>query len=341
LDLGDLFDFDLYVKILEEVLQIESVSGVLFQHGAAGKEKESSRRLIQTVKELSSQYQKPIALCYITDEEELAFVTRTIDYPIFPEPSDALSALAISRNYYFRKVLTRKKAPSHRVNRTQVKHLFEKAKKEKRDPLLPEAFEVLRTYGMPVADYRVVRERKGLKEAMGKMEKPVVLKVISPEVSHKSDKGGVLLNIHNLSEAEKAFEKIKKAGGKTFSGILAQKMVSEGIEVILGAKRDPSFGPVVLFGLGGIYVEILKESSIRLAPISRFEAEEMISELKASAILKGARGKKPLDIHALVENLLRLSQLVVDFPEIEGIDINPVIVLEQGAVAVDARISLA
>jgi acyl-CoA synthetase (NDP forming) len=118
-------------------------------------------------------------------------------------------------------------------------------------------------------------------------------------------------------------------------------MVSEGIEVILGAKQDPSFGPVVLFGLGGIYVEILKESSIRLAPISRFEAEEMISELKASAILKGARGKKPLDIHALVENLLRLSQLMVDFPEIEGIDINPVIVLEKGAVAVDARISLA
>ena len=118
-------------------------------------------------------------------------------------------------------------------------------------------------------------------------------------------------------------------------------MIPGGMEVILGAKRDPSFGPVVLFGFGGIYVEILKESSIRVAPINRFEAEEMILEVKASAILKGARGKKPLDIEALVENLLRLSQLMIDFPEIEGIDINPVIVQEKGAVAVDARIALA
>ncbi len=117
-------------------------------------------------------------------------------------------------------------------------------------------------------------------------------------------------------------------------------MVSGGKEVILGAKRDPSFGPVVLFGLGGIYVEILKETSLRVAPINGAEAEEMISELKSSAILKGARGERPVDIGALVDYLLRLSQLMIDFPEIEGIDINPIKALEKGAIAVDARIVL-
>jgi acyl-CoA synthetase (NDP forming) len=124
------------------------------------------------------------------------------------------------------------------------------------------------------------------------------------------------------------------------SGVLVQKMALEGKEVILGAKRDPSFGPVVLFGLGGIYVEVFKEASLRVTPINRSEAEEMISELKASEILKGVRGERPLDIKALTENLLRLSQLMMDLPEIEGIDINPVIVRERGAVAVDARIQL-
>ncbi|MGA2464119.1 MAG: acetate--CoA ligase family protein, partial [Thermodesulfobacteriota bacterium] len=151
---------------------------------------------------------------------------------------------------------------------------------------------------------------------------------------------GVILHIENLKKAEEAFDKIKNLPQGNSSSVLIQKMVLGGMEVILGAKRDPSFGPVILFGLGGIYVEVFKEASLRVAPINRSEAEEMISELKATAILKGARGERPLDIEALIENLLRLSQLMMDFPEIEGIDINPVKVLERGAVAVDARILL-
>src|SRR4030065_1218621 len=109
-------------------------------------------------------------------------------------------------------------------------------------------------------------------------------------------------------------------------------MISAGKEAIRGAKRDPSFGPVILFGLGGIYVEVLKETSLRVAPINRSEAEEMISELKTSSILKGVRGERPSDIEAIVEMLLKLSQLMMDFPEIEGIDINPVKVLEEGGI---------
>jgi acetyltransferase len=338
--LGDLFDFDLYTKILEHVLKIKAVDGILFQHGATGEEKEPSRRLIQAMKELSSRYQKPVALCYFTEEEELAFIKRALDYPIFTEPEDALAALAVSRDHYRKQYISKEKPLSYRVDRSRVKRLIQKAKKEKRYLLLSESFEVLQAYGIPVADYQVIHRKNDLQKAIGKVGKPVALKVISPEISHKSDVGGVILNLNHLPEAEKAYEKINNLNKGNSFGVLVQKMVLDGKEVILGTKRDPSFGPVVLFGLGGIYVEIFKESSLRVVPINRSEAEEMISELKAANILKGVRGEQPLDIEALIENLLRLSQLMMDFPEIEGIDINPVKVLEKGAVAVDARILL-
>jgi acetyltransferase len=341
LDLGDLFDFDLYTKILEQVLKIKAVDGIIFQHAAIGDEMEPSRKLILAAKELSLRYQKPVAFCYLTEEEELAFIKRAFDYPIFIEPEDALSALAISREHYRKRKISRVKPPAYAVDRSRVKRLIQKAKKEERDLLLlPEAFEVLQAYGIPFADYQVVYRKEELEKAMNQIEGPAALKVISPQISHKSDIGGVVLNIRDLSEAERVYSEMNKLGKRRFSGVLIQKMVSEGKEVILGAKRDSSFGPVVLFGLGGIYVEVLKESSLRVAPINRLEAEEMISELKAAAILKGVRGERPLDVGALVENLLRLSQLMMDFPEIEGIDINPVMALKKGALAVDARILL-
>jgi acetyltransferase len=340
LDLGDLFNFDLYTNILQQVLKFPMVDGILFMHGATAEEKEPSRRFIQAVKDFSIQYQKPVALQYNTDEEELAYIKRALDYPIFTEPEDALTALAVSRDHYRKLNILKEKPTFFSVNRDQVKHLFQRARKEERDLLLPEAFQVLQAYGIPVAEYQVIHQKEDLKKSLVGMEGSVALKIISPRISHKSDVGGVQLNLTHPSEVEEAFEKIKKLDPENSSGVLVQKMALDGKEIILGAKRDPSFGPVVLFGLGGIYVEILEETSLRVAPINRSEAEEMISELKATQILKGVRGERSLDIEALVENLLRLSQLMMDFPEIEGIDINPVKVLEKGAVALDARIVL-
>jgi len=340
LDLGDLFDFDLYTKILEQVLKIRTVDGIIFQHAAIGEEMQPSRRLIHAAKELSLHYQKPVAFCYLTEEEEAAFIKRAFDYPIFTEPEDALSALAISREHYRRKSIPKEKVPHYSVNSNRVEKILQGIKRQERNPLLPEAFEILHAYGIPVADYGLVHRKEILKKTMREMEGPVALKIISPEISHKSDVGGVILNIRHLSEAEKAYEKIKKLDQRNSSPLLIQKMVSKGREVILGAKRDPSFGPVVLFGLGGIYVEILKEVSLRVAPINRSQAKEMILETKAAQLLKGIRGEKPLDIDALIENLLRLSQLMIDFPEIQGIDINPLMVLEKGGIAVDARVVL-
>jgi len=340
LDLGDLFNFDLYTNILQQVLQFPVVDGILFMHAATGEEREPSRRFIRAVKDLSFQYQKPVALQYITDEEELAYIKRALDHPIFAEPEDALMALAVSRDHYRKLNILKEKPTLFPVNRDRVEHLLQKARAEARDLLLPEALEVLQAYGISVADYQVVRKKEDLKKSMKELEGPVALKIISPSISHKSDAGGVVLNLSQPSEVELAYEKIRKLDRENSYGVLLQKMIPGGKEVILGTKRDPSFGPVLLFGLGGIYVEVLHDTSLRIAPINRFEAEEMISELRTAAILKGIRGEPPSDRDALIENLLRLSQLAIDFPEIEGIDINPVKVLEKGAVAVDARILL-
>ena len=293
IDLGDLFDFELYVKILEDILKIKAVDGILFQHGAVSEEREPSRRLIGALKELSFRYEKPVALCYLTDEEESATIKKIIDYPIFSEPHEALSALAISRDHYRRQMARKGKPPSMEVDRDQVSGIFERAKREKRDPLLPEAFEVLEAYGIRVAKYQVVHLKKDLKEAIGKVGDFLAMKIVSPGVSHKSDVGGVILNLGNLQETEKAYGKLKRLSRGEPLAVLAQKMVQGGKEIILGAKRDPSFGPVVLLGLGGIYVEVLRDTSLRVAPINRSDAEEMISELKGAALLKGVRGERP------------------------------------------------
>ena len=341
LDLGDLFNFDLYTNILQQVLTFPVVDGILFMHGATAEEKEPSRRFIQAVKDLSIQYQKPVALQYNTDEEELAYIKRALDYPIFAEPEDALMALAVSRDHYRKLNISKEKPPSFPVNHDRVKGIFQKVKREGRDSLLlHEAFEVLQTYGIPVAEYQSLHQKEEIEKSVEKITPPLALKVVSPEISHKSDVGGVILHLQTTREIEQAYDRIKKTTEGGPPGVLVQKMISGGKEVILGGKRDSSFGPVVLFGLGGIYVEVLKETSLRIAPINHFEAEEMISELKSSVILKGIRGERPSDRDSLIENLLRLSQLMVDFPEIEGVDINPLIALEKGAIAVDARILL-
>jgi len=339
LDLGDLFDFDLYLKILDQVLNIHEVDGVLFQHGAAGDEKEPSRKLIHAIKDLSFRYKKPIALCLLTDEEELAHIKRMIDFPIFSEPSEALSALAVSRDFYNKRNNVRENFNVFKADEGSINKIIENAKREHRDLIITEAFEILKIYGISVADYWVVKSGKDLKELMETVEGPFALKVIASKIYHKSDIKGVILNINNFEKAIEAYEYLEKLGGNQW-GVLVQKMVPNGREFILGGKRDPSFGPTILFGMGGIFVEVLKETSIRVAPITWEEAEEMIFELKSSEILKGIRGEKSSNVDSLIHAILRLSQLMIGIPEIEGVDINPLILTDKDAFAVDARIIL-
>jgi len=176
---------------------------------------------------------------------------------------------------------------------------------------------------------------------------PVAIKVISEQISHKSDVGGVQLNLRNGPAVEEAFEDMLHRIRQSYpeakiDGVLVQPMVTGGQELILGGRQDANFGPVVLVGLGGIFVEVIEEVALRVAPITAREAAEMIDELRGAPILKGARGHKPSDIAAVSDALLRLSQLMVDFPEIRELDINPLRVFQDnnGCRALDARIML-
>jgi acetyl-CoA synthetase (ADP-forming) len=229
---------------------------------------------------------------------------------------------------------------------TKPVNVFAQARKEGRKYLLePEAKALCQEYGIPVTKFKVatsVEEAVKFAEGLGY---PVVLKIVSPEVIHKFDVGGVVLNLKNASEVKDAYDRIIKSVKKhkpeaKIVGVLVQEMAPASTEVIVGATKDPQFGPALMFGLGGIFVEVLKDVTFRIAPITEDDAKEMITEVKAYPILKGFRGQPPADIDAIANILLSTSKLVMEHPEIKELDLNPIIVYEKGAKTVDARVIL-
>lgn len=227
-----------------------------------------------------------------------------------------------------------------------VSKIFDKVKKEGRKFLLEsEAKTVCRAYGIPVTDFKVAKNVAEAVEFAQKIGYPVVLKIVSPDVIHKSDVGGVIVNLEDAKDVQRAYEQImdsvKKHKPKAkIVGVLVQEMAPQSTEIIVGATKDPQFGPTLMFGLGGIFVEILKDVTFRIAPITEDEAREMITAVKAYPLLKGYRNAPQADIEAIVEILLNTSRLVMEHQEIKELDLNPIMVYEKGAKTVDARIIL-
>ncbi len=208
-----------------------------------------------------------------------------------------------------------------------------------------EAKKLLRKYGIPTTREFLARTKDDAKRHAKKIGYPIVLKIQSPDILHKTDAGGVVVGIGDEKELEKAFDKIMENAknyepNARIEGILVQEMVSDdGIrECIIGSKKDPQFGPVIMFGLGGIFVEVFKDVSFRIIPIERKDAKEMISEIKSYKILKGVRGQKSVDFESLESSLLNVSKMVWENQCIEELDINPLFVSPKGVKAVDARI---
>jgi acetyl-CoA synthetase (ADP-forming) len=174
---------------------------------------------------------------------------------------------------------------------------------------------------------------------------PVVLKIVSPDIIHKSDIGGVIIGLNTAKDVRSAYKQImsnakKHAPDAQIIGVLVQEMAPSSTEVIVGAIKDPQFGPAMMFGLGGIFVEVLKDVTFRVAPITEEEAREMITEVKAYPLLKGYRNLPPADTNAIVKILLNASKLVMEYQQIKELDLNPIMVYEKGAKTVDARIIL-
>ncbi len=221
-------------------------------------------------------------------------------------------------------------------DKDKVKKIIESVKKKGRSNLLEEeGYEILKAYNFPIPKSKLVTNKEEAIKASKEIGYPVVLKIVSPDIIHKSDAGGVKVNINNEEELLNAYHTIinnvkRYNPNAKIRGILVEEMIKNGREVIIGANRDPKFGPTIMFGLGGIYVEALKDVIFRLAPVGSYEALRMINGIKASKLLDSIRGEKPRDKIALAECIERLSHLMLDFPEIKEVDMNPVIVLEEG-----------
>jgi acyl-CoA synthetase (NDP forming) len=220
----------------------------------------------------------------------------------------------------------------------------EQARSEGRTVLTEiESKRVLAEAGIPVAEAQLAGTADEAAAVADSLGYPVVMKIVSPEITHKSDVGGVKVGVKTAEEVRAAFTEITSAARKadasaTISGVAVQKMAPQGTEVIIGMSKDPQFGPVLMFGLGGILVEVLKDVSFRIVPIERRDAREMIEEIKAFPVLQGVRGQVPADLGALEDLLLKLSAFAEANAQVEEIDLNPVFAYKDGTLAVDARI---
>jgi len=199
--------------------------------------------------------------------------------------------------------------------------------------------------GLPVIETKLAKTKSEAISVSKKMGFPVALKVVSPDIIHKSDSGGVKLGLGNAAQVGRAYTEVmaaaKKANPKAkVHGVSVQKMARPGVEVIMGMSKDDQFGPVLMFGLGGVFVEVLKDVAFRIVPLVRRDASQMIREIKGYPLLEGYRGQEPANITILEDMLLKLSDFIDKTPEIKELDINPILAYSDSAVAVDARVIL-
>jgi acyl-CoA synthetase (NDP forming) len=334
-----------YVDTLQTVLSDENVGMVIvLLTPQAMTEPEETADLLS---EFSVNSSKPVLTSFVGGKE-LSKSRETLCHgktANFTSPETAVRAA--SNLIKFREIITSEETasvplPSGRKQRLALLRIRE-IQAEKRTLLSEEeGKDVLRTYDIKTPREGLVTSRDKVVQTAREIGYPVVMKVNSPDISHKFDVGGVITAISTDKAAKNAFDQIyanvsKRMPRSRIDGVTIQEMV-RGEEVIIGITRDPQFGPFITFGLGGLYVEVLKDVSHRLAPISLAEAKQMIAEVRSYPILLGARGRRALDIDAIAHTILRLSQISQDFKEIEEIEINPLVVQEEGCIAVDALV---
>jgi acetyl coenzyme A synthetase (ADP forming)-like protein len=305
----------------------------------------------KAIAEVSKRHNKPILTSFmgaaeVKDALQILSASGIPNYA-FPERAmEALSAMVKQQKW-----LETPDLPILRfnANKLAVANLFNRYREEGRLTLgETEARQVLTAYGIPIPSSARAATPADAARAAKEIGFPVVMKIASPDILHKSDVGGVMVGLKDEAEVERAYlDMMTKVRSRMpqaeIWGVHIAQMVPKGREVIIGMNRDPQFGPLLMFGLGGIYVEVLKDVSFRIAPIHERSARNMMAEIRAYQLLLGARGEAPADLQAATECILRVSQLVTDFPEILELDINPLVLMPEGngAVALDARMTLA
>ena len=333
IDLGVIFDFDMYAGIVEECLKMLSPDAVLLINTYTLAEAEGAHRLARRVEEIVRESGRPIAFCVYSQGNESQVVQQHTSLPVFAEIEDAIRGLAASRDWNLRQArLTETAGGTVHTSREEAQRVLTTSGVLTAD----QALALCEAYDIPVAPSEVANNPEEAVRAADRLGYPVALKALATQLVHKTDMGGVTLGLTDAA-AVKREATAMLARIASPARLLVQQMVSGGLEVILGGKRDRSFGPVVMFGLGGIYVEVFSDVAFRVAPLSRVDAEEMIEEVRGKRLLEGVRGKPPVDREALIKTVLSLSRMLVENPRITELDINPLLVLEHGAAAVDAR----
>jgi acetyltransferase len=338
LDLGDLFDLTFYNFIVEEALKMDEIDGVVCVIAYRGPETADARNFIHHAWELAEKYQKPLALETMVRDEELKYLKQNAEHPVFTTPEEGVRALASL--YHAKKPGRPWAAPDLDVDRDRAERIIERCLSQGRSPLIEECFQILEAYGLPVCPWRRVEDPAGAAAAAVELGYPVALKLSAAEVSHKTEAGGVRLGLADQADVTRAAEQMT-AGSPAGGGLIVQPMIAGTWEIILGLKRDPSFGPVLAVGLGGIMVEVLREVALGVAPLDRIEADRMMKDFRGASVLDGFRSRPAVDKGALADNLIRLSRLGMDFPAVAEVDLNPVTARGDGSLVVDARMALA
>ena len=329
-------DFNRFRGVLDEVLKHKNVGSVISMCTPSATL--NYDKLAEVIVEMSKKYKKTMLASLmgldegITNREILA----AGGVPFYTYAEGAIRTLKAMLRFSKWTTTPEGKVAKFKVNKTKVAKIFDNVRKEGRTSLLEEeGQEILRTYGFPLPKSSLAKNENEATKLAKKIGYPVVLKIASPQIIHKSDAGGVKVNLQSDKEVKAAFKEIianaKKYNKKAdIKGVLVVEMVKGGKEMIIGSKQEPGFGPVIMLGMGGIYVEILKDVTFRLAPVTTREVDDMISSIKTKKLLEGVRGEKPSDLAKLSDCIQRLSQLVTDFTEIKELDMNPVLVMEKG-----------
>lgn len=340
LDLGVVFDFEVYALIVEQSLQALSPDAILLINTYSQGEAEGARRLAHRVGEIVKQTGRPIAFCVYSATDDIQEIQSEIGMPAFSDIEDALRGLAASRDWNQRRVIPIESTPTSIGISPPVRKELSLIGGMLTSDL---ALTLCQTYGIPTVPWDVAHDPDDAVRAAQRLGLPVALKVLSSNIIHKTDAGGIALGLDKPSavkrEAKAMLSRVAVHSSiEQPASLMVQQMVQNGVEVILGGKRDPTFGPVVMFGLGGIHAEIFDDVAFRVAPLDRVDALTMIDEVRGSRLLEGFRGEAPVNREALVKALLSLSQLLLENPRISEMDINPLILTEDGAIAVDARV---
>jgi acyl-CoA synthetase (NDP forming) len=345
IDLGDIFDLSVYSDIMAAVCQDPEVDAVLFHYGPIAEfEQEAAHEMARRMVELAREAQKPLAVTVICSPDEEDFLRDTLGVPVFHFPEDAVAALAVSRDLSARGEILSPTAPPPLPSAATIAGTLTDPNPEGFLPLA-QALTVIEALGISLAPWQAAATPEEAAVAAGRLGFPVVLKLSAPSLIHKTDTGAVELDLHDVAAVQNAFGRLAQVARSFLPPreawqVVVMSQVAGGLELLLGARRDDSFGPVVAFGAGGVDTEILDDVALRLAPLDPAQARDLMAETRVGRILSGTRGRPPADLDSLGQALGALSHLMLHFPQIQEVDLNPVRVFpgQPGLLALDARI---